>query len=227
VEQVNDLVVLPFGYDPIIDNGRVHVWVTDLDEQQAEMPQLSWLSTNERAKAARLKNPIDRRRYLASRIFTRRALSNLTGIAPGCLELIVDKCGKPCLNLPEVSGRLPSGRLLGFNISHSENLLCVAIGLGCDVGVDIEIVNPGLDVLAISRTCLDQEDIDLVRCSPLRERSAVFYRLWTRREAFAKMQGHGVSSDHVHRTLNLSWSLESLEFTLGNKQIVGTLAISA
>jgi 4'-phosphopantetheinyl transferase len=227
LEQVNDLDVHPPGGDPIIDNARVRVWITDLDELPVIATLLSWLSTSERAKAARLKNPIDRRRYLASRIFTRRALSNLTGVAPGSLELLVDKCGKPCLSLPEVSGRLPSGTLLRFNISHSENLLCTATALGCDVGVDMEIVNPALDVLAISRVCFDQEETDLVRCSPLRERNLVFYRLWTRREALAKMQGHGVGSDHVHRTMKLSWSLESFEFTLGKKQIVGTIAISA
>jgi phosphopantetheinyl transferase len=151
----------------------------------------------------------------------------LTGVAPENVEIIVDHCGKPCLTLPAVATRLPTGSLLKFNVSHSENLLCIATTLGCDVGVDIEVVNPGLDVLAISQACLDQTDNDQIRCSSPSERSLVFYRLWTRREAFAKMMGHGVSSDHVHRTPTLPWSLGSLEFTLGEKQIVGSLVIGA
>jgi 4'-phosphopantetheinyl transferase len=227
LKQVNDFVLHPIGDDPLIDDGRVRVWITNLDERHLEVAPLSWLSTSEHANAARLKNPIDRQRYIVSHIFTRRALSNLTGTAPASLDLLVDRCGKPRLNFPEVSGRLPSEGLLGFNISHSENILCIATALGCDVGVDIEVVNPDLDVLAISRACLDQEDIDLVRRSPLRERSLVFYRLWTRREAFAKMQGRGVASDHVNHTTAPSWSLRSLSFILEEKQIVGSLAIAA
>jgi 4'-phosphopantetheinyl transferase len=227
LKQVNDFVVHPFGGDPIIDDGRVRVWITNLDEYPLEVAPLSWLSTSEHAKAAHLKNPIDRQRYLASHIFTRRALSNVTDIAPRSLELLVDRCGKPCLSFPEISGCLPSEGLLGFNVSHSENFFCIATVLGCDVGVDIEVVNSGLDILAISRACLDQVDVDLVRCSPFRERNLLFHRLWTRREAFAKMLGHGVNSNHVHLAPAPRWSLRSLELTLDEKQIVGSLAIAA
>ncbi|TMI57120.1 4'-phosphopantetheinyl transferase superfamily protein, partial [Candidatus Bathyarchaeota archaeon] len=53
----------------------------------------------------------------------------------------------------------------------------------------IEVVNPSLDVLAISWACFDQRNYEQVRCSSPNERVLVFYRLWTRREAFAKMLG--------------------------------------
>ena len=225
MKQVNDFVHR-FGHESFSDNRSVSVWFTDLDQQQTDMAQLSWLSTDEHAKAARLKNPLERQRYLAGRVFTRLILSEVTGIAPEKLEIIRNQCGKPCLSLPTVGGRLRSKRLLRFNVSHSENFLCIATALGCDVGIDIEVENPGLDILAISQTCLDQEDNERVQCSSLNERSLLFYQLWTRREAFAKMLGHGVDSDHVHRTSAPPWSLRSLELTLEEKQIVGSLAIA-
>src|SRR5438552_10485676 len=208
------------------NNARVRVWFADLDKQPAEMAQLSWLSTSEHVKAVRLKMPHDRRRYLASCVVTRQVLSNETGILPENLQILTDKCGKPRLSPLAVVGRPPSKSLLRFNVSHSENFLCIATALGSDVGVDIEVENPGLDILAISHTCLDQEDNERVQCSSLNERSLLFYQLWTRREAFAKMLGHGVNSDHVHRTPAPPWSLRSLELTLEEKQIVGSLAIA-
>jgi phosphopantetheinyl transferase len=227
MKQVNDSVAHRLGHESFSNNQDVRVWFTDLDQQHTDIAELSWLSKNEQVRAARLKSPLERQRYLAGRVFTRHVLSNLTGVAPENVEIIIDQCGKPCLTLPEVTGRLPLESLLKFNVSHSENFLCIATALGCDVGVDIEVVNPDLDVLAISEACLDGEDTHRVRCSFPSERSLVFYQLWTGREAFAKMMGHGVSSDHVHRTPALTWSLRSLEFTLGEKQIVGSLAIGA
>ncbi len=215
--------VYRFGGVPT-NNAGVRVWFAALDKQQAEMAQLSWLSTSEHARGARLKKPQDRRRYLASRVFTRRVLSNETGILPENLQILTDKCGKPCLSPLAVVGCPPS-KSVKFNVSHSENFLCIATALGSDVGIDIEVVNPSLDVLAISRACFDQKNYEQVRCSSPNERVLVFYRLWTRREAFAKMLGHGVNSQHLHRTPTPPWSRRTLEFTLEEKQIVGSLAI--
>jgi 4'-phosphopantetheinyl transferase len=227
LEEINDFVVHSFGDETIFENKSVCVWIADLDEQRIEPAQLSWLSASEYARAARLKSPLDHRRHLASRVITRRLLSKLTGIAPKDLDIITDKCGKPRLRLPTAEGRLPSETLLGFNISHSENILTIATALGGDVGIDIEVVNLSLNVLATSRACLDQQDIDQVRFASSDERSLVFYRLWTRREAFAKMQGHGVASDHVHHNPAQSWSLRSFEFAHSEKQIVGSTVTGA
>ena len=225
-ESVSDFVVHRFGDEPS-DDANVRVWFANLDEQHTDAAQLSWLSTSEHVRASRLKSLLERQRYLAGRVFTRRVLSNLTNIAPEDLKIIADQCGKPRLSLPAVEGRVPSNTLLKFNVSHSKNFLCIATALGRDIGIDIEVVNPNLDFLAISQACLDREDNEQVRCSSPHERGLVFHRLWTRKEAFAKMRGHGVTSNHVHRMLSVSWSLALLEFTLGEKQVVGALAISA
>ena len=226
MESISDYVVHGFGDKPS-DDASVRVWFADLDKQQADIAQLSWLPTSEHVRAARLKKPQDRRRYNASRVFIRRVLSNETGILPENVQILTDKCGKPCLNPPGATRHLPSENLLGFNVSHSENFLIIATALGYDVGVDIEVVNPSIDVLAISEACLDHWDLDQVKCSSPGERSLAFYQLWTRREAFAKMLGHGVNSEHIHHASTLPWSQGSIDITLGEKQIVGSLAIRA
>jgi 4'-phosphopantetheinyl transferase len=226
MKQVNDFVYR-LGHESFNDSGSVRVWFTDLDQQQTDIDQLSWLSTSEHTRAARFRSPLQRQRYLAGRVFMRCILSEATGLAAESLEIITDQCGKPCLSPPAAGARLPSKGLLRFNVSHSENFLCMATALGRDVGIDIEVANPDLDVLAISRACLDQKDNDQIRSSSPNERSLVFYRLWTRREAFAKMLGHGVDSDHVHLTPAPCWSLRTLELTLEERQIVGSIVISA
>ena len=208
------------------DDASIRVWFTDLDQQKTETTQFSWLSTSEKVRAARLKSPLERQRYVASCVSMRHLLSGLTGILPENLEILRDTCGKPYLSLPAPGRHLPLESLLSFNISHSENCLCIATAVGYHIGVDIEVVNPNLDSIATSEVCLHHQDIDRVRCSPVDERSLVFYRIWTRREAFAKMLGHGVSSDHVHAAPAPSWSLRSLQFTLSEKQIAGSLAIA-
>jgi 4'-phosphopantetheinyl transferase len=226
MKPVNDFVHC-LGHESFNDSGSVRVWFTDLDQQQTDIDQLAWLSTREHTRAARFRSPLQRQRYLAGRVFTRCILSEATGLAAESLEIITDQCGKPCLSPPAAGARLPSKGLLRFNVSHSENFLCMATALGRDVGIDIEVENPGLDILAISQACLGQEDNEQVQCTSPHERSLLFYQLWTRREAFAKMLGHGVNSEHVHRISAPRWSLRSLELTLDEKQIVGSLAITA
>ena len=224
---LNGFAAHPLSDEPLIDDVNIRVWITDLDEQLVEPIQLSWLSRTEHARSSRLKNPVDRRRFLAGRVFTRRVLSNLTGIPLENLEIFSDKCGKPCLRMPTVAEDTSSPSLLRFNVSHSENLLCIALALDFEIGIDIEVVNPDLDILGISQVCLDEEDNNQVLWSLPDERSLVFYRLWTLREAFAKMQGHGVHSDHVRYTSAKPWSLESFEFSRGNKKVVGSIVIGA
>ncbi len=224
LEEINDFAIHSLADEPISDGTKVHIWLTDLDRQDIETPRVLEFSQSEQVRATGLKNPLDQRRYIASRVFTRSVLSNMTGIPPDSLEFCRDKCGKPWLRLSEDGAKVPSQEL-GFNLSHSENILGIAAGVGFDVGLDIEVVIPGLDVLAIAQVTLEQAAVEQLQSSPVGERPTVFYRLWTRREAFAKMQGHGVASDHVSGTPTQTMWLRSFEFILGDRAIVGSVSL--
>ena len=201
-----------------LKQGEIHLWRADLDRHMDSLPVLEQtLDAGEREKAGEFHSEADRNRFILARAILRTILAKYLNTQPGQLTFCYGPQGKPEL----------AGGSVRFNVSHSENFLCIATALGSDVGVDIEVVNPSLDILAISRACFDQENYEQVRCSSQKERVLVFYRLWTRREAFAKMLGHGVNSDHIHHTSALPWSQGSLDITLGEKQIVGSLAIRA
>ncbi len=225
LEAIPNIIIHRSPDEPITDQTKVHLWFTDLDKQETEMPGLSLLSPSEQARASRLKSPLEQRRYITSHVFTRRVLSNLTGIAPGSLEFNKDKCGKSLLNRQAEAGNVPS-RLLRFNISHSENILGIAVGMGFEVGIDVEVVNKSLDFLEIAQASLEQPDVEQVQSSPVSERAPVFYRLWTSREAFAKMQGHGVASNHVSNPSALASSMRFLEFAIGERKIVCSIALA-
>ena len=81
IESVCDFVVHPFDKSQGED-GTIRVWFTDLDQQKVEATQLSWLSTREQLRAARLRSPLDRQRYVSSCVLTRRVLSNTLWKAP-------------------------------------------------------------------------------------------------------------------------------------------------
>lgn len=202
------------------------VWFTDLDEREDEPAQLSILSITEQISAARLKSQIERRRFIAGRAFTRRLLGGITGIPPVSLEFCKDRCGKPRLSVPIEARDSRLWSSLDFNVSHSENILGVAVGLACVVGIDVEVLDPNLDALSIAEANLEQPDIDLIRSSSIADRALVFYHIWTRREAFAKMQGHGVTSDHVHCRTDVPSSMRSFEFAIGKKEIVCSLSLA-
>src|SRR5437016_12528013 len=114
------------------DDASIRVWFTDLDQQKTETTQFSWLSTSEKVRAARLKSPLARQRYVTSRVFTRRLLSDLTGILPENLEILADKCGKPYLNLPVAAHHLSSELVKVQHLTLRKRVLhCYSARLSC------------------------------------------------------------------------------------------------
>jgi len=226
IKRIPNIVIHRSPDEPITDQANVHLWFTDLDKPETETPGLSTLSPGEQVRAGRLRSPREQRRYITSRIYTRRVLSNLTGIALESLDISRDKCGKPLLSQQDKTGNVWS-QLLRFNVSHSENILGIAAGIGFEVGIDIEVVNRNLNFPEIAQVGLEPSDVDQVQSSLINERAPVFYRLWTQREAFAKMQGHGVDSKHVSTTLAILSSVRSLELAIDGKKIVCSIALAA
>jgi 4'-phosphopantetheinyl transferase len=115
----------------------------------------------------------------------RRVLALYLGEAPEQIALSRDERGKPRLAAePE---------RLAFNLSHSGDLSLVAISRGREVGVDVERVKPGRDLVAIAERALVPEEAALVCAAAEPERTRLFYELWTRHEARLKCLGLGLT----------------------------------
>lgn len=114
----------------------------------------------------------------------RRVLASYLDASPEVIELETGPHGKP---------RLRGEARLRFNLSHSADLLVVAVALEREVGIDVEWIDPERDALALARRALPAEDAAAVAAATPEERPEVFHDAWVRFEAVAKCLGTGLS----------------------------------
>jgi len=144
----------------------------------------------ERARAQRLTRPDQRRRWLVTRGAVRALLAEYLGIEAHAVALRRDRSGKPRLD-----GDFGD---LRFNVSHAGDAVAVAVTTGREVGVDIEVRDPALDVDAILRHLFPAEEAARLLALVPVERRAAFYRSWSRREAWVKADGGGLRRRPMH-----------------------------
>jgi len=86
---------------------------------------------------------------------------------------------------------------IDFNLSHSSDYFAFAISIyeNMYVGVDIEVVRENLDMEPIVHHYFHEKEISYILNSGTNNltRQCRFYEVWTRKEAFFKMLGTGLS----------------------------------
>jgi 4'-phosphopantetheinyl transferase len=176
------------GFDSLA-RGQVQVWHGRLDETPLPLALAeTWLSGEERQRAARFHFERDRRRFVAACLFLRSLLSRYLDCSPSEIVLGSASGGKPVLT----SG----GDQLCFNLSHSGELAVAAIGHAREVGVDVEFVGPSRrPELLASRVLSSAERAELDATADGAERQRAFLRAWTRKEALLKACGTGIDRD--------------------------------
>lgn len=137
----------------------------------------------ERVRAARFHNDIDARHFLARRAATRRLLAPRLGIQPDAVVVARGPFGKPYLPASSI----------GVSVSHSGPLVLIAIADGLPLGCDIEQAIPRADLLAIAEQYFTRAEFALIEALAPNQRVAAFYDCWTRKEAYLKAVGAGMS----------------------------------
>jgi 4'-phosphopantetheinyl transferase len=188
---------------PAVDTGAdlghltphgVRVWYTDVQAEAGRLPE-ELLSAEERGRAGKYRFEEDRRRFIVARCMLRLVLSSCAGRDPRAIVFEPGPNGKPRLK-----DEPPAG--LQFNVSHSGDIVVVAVARGRDVGVDVEIMRcpvPGMDAVRHYLSAREQAVIDAL-AGPAQARA--FYRLWSRKEALLKATGEGLGG--LDRSLDLS-----------------------
>lgn len=169
---------------PDLPSGEVHVWRADLEDPG--WPSASELPADERARANRFLRSGDRLRWVAARWALRGVLSRYLAQEPGEIELVRGERGKP--RLAEEPERL------AFNLSHSGPVALVAVCGAGAVGVDVERVETGRDLVELAERALQPEDAAAVRAVAGAERVSTFYERWARHEAALKCLGRGLGA---------------------------------
>lgn len=196
----------------------VHVWCVGLDLPPETIAALEGLlSDDERQRAAGLRLDRDRKRFIVAHGALRVLLGHSLALNPGQVRFVTNAFGKPTLT-PEL------GSALSFNLSHSGALALVAVASGADVGVDVEHVTGGADYLDVAQHWLSAADVVALRGLSGPRREQAFFDMWTRKEAWAKARGEGLSMPEAMFAAGPDdgWSLFPLRPAPG---YVGALAI--
>jgi 4'-phosphopantetheinyl transferase len=166
---------------------RIDVWKVRLDEPERAQQDTGVLSPDENARASRFHFEKDRVHFIRCRSALRCLLANY--LAVNAAEICFDYAtgGKPRL----ASDQNPCA--LEFNVSHSGSIALIATGSERRIGVDVERIRLDVDTNALAERFFSARERAGIRALPDHSRVAGFFACWTRKEAFLKATGEGLS----------------------------------
>jgi 4'-phosphopantetheinyl transferase len=174
--------------DTPLADGEVHLWRAALVQPPEALRGFhSTLAPDETAKAARYRFQRDRDHYVAARGLLRRLLVRYLARAPQSFRFSYGAYGKPSLDAA------PGAQDLRFNLSHSHELALYAFTRGRDVGIDIEHMRADFAGDDIAERFFSAREVSMLRALPAAARTQAFFNCWTRKEAYIKARGEGLS----------------------------------
>ena len=175
---------LPHTFGPGED---VHLLWAHLSRFYGEINYLtSFLDEKECLQANRFRFKQDQMRYVLSHGILRMILARYLGSLPNRIELESRKRGKPVLLIPKGSDGL------SFNLSHSHELMAVAISPVYDVGVDVEHIRYSPEFKSIARSYFHPDETLFLNRMPEHRKLNGFFQVWTQKEAVVKATGMGL-----------------------------------
>ncbi len=168
-------------------SGReVQLWMIRLEALESTFDRaLSWLSADEAERAARFRFEKHRRAFVLGRAVLRALTANYLRIAATDVSFAYGPKGKPAL----AAARYP----LDFNVSNSGDLAAYAFTSDCEIGVDVEYRRRMADIEAIARRFFAPAEVTEFMALAESDRPAGFFNCWTRKEAYIKAVGDGLS----------------------------------
>lgn len=171
---------------PLLD-GDVHLWrvlVPAAEHLPPHWPAL--LTAEEKTAVARKRIPLDARRTLTSRACLRLLLGHYLEVPAASLEFATNAYGKPQLAIPR------SAPSLEFNVSHSGDWVVIGVARGLPLGVDVEC-HRALEFGDLVNSFFSAPERDAWSKLPPAAHAPAFFSAWTRKEAYLKALGLGLS----------------------------------
>jgi 4'-phosphopantetheinyl transferase len=169
------------------DRTSVHVWlaalnISDMHRQKLEL----MLSQDEHQRAQQFYFERDRCQFVVARGLLRALVGQYLQVAPSTINFNYGPHGKP---------ELPRGHndALHFNLSHSHGLAVFAFAWEREVGIDIEYMRPLEDLESIAQQFFSEQEQFILQNLPTPLKQQGFYNCWTRKEAYIKATGMGLS----------------------------------
>ncbi len=182
-----------FGFENIpqdmtLIKDNIDVWCVSIDVDESVLYSLMrTLSEEEREKARRMKIEKPRKYYMASRGLLRQILAAYVKQAPELLEFEYGPNGKPTLSEKfDNSG-------IKFNVSHSHGLALCCVTREREIGADIEKMRDDVEITDISKRFFSSREHEELIKLPVDDQKRGFYNCWTRKEAYLKATGQGLT----------------------------------
>jgi 4'-phosphopantetheinyl transferase len=167
---------------------EVHVWRATLDQTPSQIQSfLHNLAADEQTRAERLYFERDRERFIVARGVLRAILSGYLNRVPECLSFCYSSHGKPAL-----AGEFDRDAIR-FNVAHSHGVALYAVTRGREVGIDLERIRFDLAVAEIAERFFSRREVTMLWTLPTEVQRQAFFRCWTRKEAYIKARGQGLS----------------------------------
>ena len=168
-----------------LSDKEAHIWRADLnlgDSLQSSFLKL--LSPDEKNRAGKFRFARDSRNFIVARGILRSLIGNYLEINPAEISFQYSRFGKPSIG---------DNSSIQFNISHAQNTALFAFTKKLNVGVDVEFVNPHIEVEDIATKFFSANEILNLLALPKSQQTLGFFNCWTRKEAFIKAVGEGLS----------------------------------
>ncbi len=172
---------------PVLAESELHVWRASLDWSGAILRRLEdTLNGQEKKRAERFVVPHARDSFVVARGILRELLGAYLGLDAAKVMLSYGPQGKPFLS-PEHNSRIC------FSVSHSHEMGLFVFARGQEVGVDIEQVRANFRGMEIASHFFSEEERAGLAKLPPKLAEEAFFGCWTRKEAYVKARGHGLS----------------------------------
>jgi 4'-phosphopantetheinyl transferase len=189
---------------------EVHVWHGPLDSFAPELPQLQdLLSDDEKERAGRFHFEKNRAEYVLTRGRLRILLASYLSSSPLDLCFSYSTHGKPGLSKPAPAAGL------SFNVSHTDGFAICAFARNRKIGIDVEHVRKNFDAEQIAERFFSVAERAALRNLPEERRHEAFFRCWTRKEAYIKAIGEGLS--HPLHQFDVSLTADEPAALLGTR----------
>jgi 4'-phosphopantetheinyl transferase len=179
---------LPAPARPELPCAEVHVWRVSLRQGPGVLESLAaTLSPDERRRAGRYHFRKDGESFVVSRGVLRDILGQYLSVSPARIRFTYNEFGKPdlCAEVADAP--------LRFNVSHAHETALFAITSGREVGVDVEFIREDFAALDTAERFFSEVEVAALRGLPRGSRTLAFFNCWTRKEAYIKARGEGLS----------------------------------
>ncbi|PZD74709.1 4'-phosphopantetheinyl transferase sfp [Acaryochloris thomasi RCC1774] len=174
---------------PPLKAQEVQVWKLSLETSASKRAELwSTLSLDEQERAKRFIHVHDQQGFVVVRGQLRWLLAKHLEIEPAAVQFSYGDKGKPRL-----AADSRQALDLRFNLSHSHGIALIAVTVGQEIGVDLEQISTRIDFEGITQRFLTCGEQKALFNRPETERCAVFFQLWTRKEACIKALGGSIA----------------------------------